>query len=113
VEGKLLKIAASIGIAAYPKDDTKAAALLREAELAMYQAKREGGNAFRYFDRDMDADIRQRVELESDLRRAVDNGELWLAYQPQLDLMTRRIVGAEALIRWSHPKRGLINPADF
>jgi diguanylate cyclase (GGDEF)-like protein/PAS domain S-box-containing protein len=113
VEGQLLKVAASIGIAAYPKDDTNTAALLREAELAMYQAKREGGNAFRYFDRDMDADIRRRVQMESDLRRAIDNGELWLAYQPQLDLFTQRIVGAEALIRWNHPTRGLISPGEF
>jgi len=113
VEGQLLKISASIGIAAYPKDDTDPAALMREAELAMYQAKTGGGQAFKYFDRDMDADIRRRVQLESDLRRAIDNGELWLAYQPQLDLMNRRIVGAEALIRWAHPTRGLVSPGEF
>ncbi|TAL02147.1 MAG: GGDEF and EAL domain-containing protein [Rhodospirillaceae bacterium] len=113
VEGQLLKIGASLGIAAYPKDDTQPAALMRQAELAMYQAKAQGGHAFKYFDRDMDADIRQRVQLESDLRRAIDNGELWLAYQPQLDLVSRRIVGAEALIRWTHPTRGLVGPGDF
>src|SRR5262249_47182763 len=76
-------------------------------------AKADGGRAFKYFDKDMDADIQTRVQLESDLRRALDNNELWLAYQPQLDLMSRRIVGAEALIRWSHPTRGLISPGDF
>jgi len=113
VEGQSLKVAASLGIAAYPKDDTHPAALLREAELAMYQAKAQGGDAFKYFDRDMDADIRRRVQLESDLRRAIDNGELWLAYQPQLDLIRRRIVGAEALIRWNHPTHGLISPGAF
>ena len=113
VDGQLLKIGASLGIAAYPKDDTQPEALMRQAELAMYQAKAHGGHAFKYFDRDMDADIRQRVQLESDLRRAIDNDELWLAYQPQLDLVSRRIVGAEALIRWTHPTRGLVGPNDF
>jgi diguanylate cyclase (GGDEF)-like protein/PAS domain S-box-containing protein len=113
VEGQLLKVSASLGIAAYPQDGTQPSGLLREAELAMYQAKSEGGNAFKYFDKVMDADIRHRVQLESDLRRAVENGELWLAYQPQLDLFTRRVVGAEALIRWNHPTRGLISPGEF
>ena len=113
VEDQLLKVSASLGIAAYPKDDTTTAALLREAELAMYQAKAQGGHGFKYFDRDMDADIRQRVQLESDLRRAIDNNELWLAYQPQLDLVSRRVVGAEALIRWNHPTRGLVSPGEF
>ena len=113
VEGHVLKVGASIGIAAYPKDDTDPLALLRQAELAMYQAKAQGGQAFRYFDHDMDADIRRRVQLEADLRRAIDQGELWLAYQPQFDIKHRRIVGAEALIRWRHPTRGLVSPGDF
>jgi len=112
-EGEILKVGASLGIAAYPKDDTQPAGLMREAEVAMYQAKVEGGRAFKYFDRDMDADIKKRVQLESDLRRALDNNELWLAYQPQLDLAHRRIVGAEALIRWNHPTRGLVSPGEF
>jgi predicted signal transduction protein with EAL and GGDEF domain len=113
VEGQLLKVSASLGIAAYPKDDTDPSALIREAELAMYQAKAQGGHAFKYFDRDMDADIRRRVQLEADLRRAIDNGELWLAFQPQLDLHTKRVMGAEALIRWNHPTRGLVSPGEF
>jgi len=106
-------VTASIGIAAYPKDDTNAASLMRQAELAMYQAKAGGRDAFRYFDREMDADIRRRVKLEADLRRAVDGNQLWLAYQPQMDLRTNRIVGAEALIRWNHPEQGLISPGEF
>ncbi len=113
VEGQLLKVSASIGIAAYPKDDVEPLALIREAELAMYQAKGDGGQTFKYFDRDMDADIRRRVQLESDLRRALDKGELWLAFQPQLDLHNNRVVGAEALIRWNHPTRGLVSPGEF
>ena len=113
VEGQHLKVAASLGIAAYPKDDIDPLSLLRQAELAMYQAKAQGGQSFKYFDKDMDADIRRRVQLESDLRRAIENGELWLAFQPQLDLRRRRIVGAEALIRWNHPTRGLVSPGEF
>ena len=108
-----LEVTASIGIAAYPKDDIDPSSLLRHAELAMYQAKAEGRDAFRYFDREMDADIRRRVQLESDLRHAVEGNQLWLAYQPQLDLATGRISGAEALIRWNHPTRGLVSPGEF
>ncbi|MHB1203995.1 MAG: sensor domain-containing protein [Rhodospirillaceae bacterium] len=113
VDGHSLEATASIGIAAYPKDDIDPPSLLRHAELAMYQAKAEGRDAFRYFDREMDADIRRRAQLESDLRHAVEGRQLWLAYQPQLDLVSGKIVGAEALIRWNHPERGLISPGEF
>ncbi len=113
IDGHVVEVTASIGIAAYPKDDTEAQALMRQAELAMYQAKAGGRDAFRYFDREMDADIRRRVKLEADLRRAVEGNQLWLAYQPQMDLASNRIVGAEALIRWNHPERGLVSPGEF
>ena len=105
IDGHMLEATASIGIAAYPKDDIDPPSLLRHAELAMYQAKAEGRDAFRYFDREMDADIRRRVQLEADLRHAVEGNQLWLAYQPQIDLASGKIVGAEALIRWNHPGR--------
>ena len=113
VDGHTIEPTASISIAAFPKDDIDPPSLLRHAELAMYQAKAEGRDAFRYFDREMDADIRRRVQLEGDLRHAVEGRQLWLAYQPQLDLATGKVVGAEALIRWSHPERGLISPGEF
>jgi diguanylate cyclase (GGDEF)-like protein len=113
VGGHTVEATASIGIAAYPKDDTDPSALLRHAELAMYQAKADGRDAFRYFDREMDAHIRRRVRLETDLRHAIEGKQLWLAYQPQLDLASGRIVGAEALIRWNHPERGLVSPGEF
>ncbi|MBX7200979.1 MAG: EAL domain-containing protein [Rhodospirillaceae bacterium] len=113
VDGHTIEATASIGIAAFPKDDNDPPSLLRHAELAMYQAKAEGRDAFRYFDREMDADIRRRVRLEADLRHAVEGRQLWLAYQPQLDLASGQIVGAEALIRWNHPERGLISPGEF
>ncbi|MGE3334468.1 MAG: putative bifunctional diguanylate cyclase/phosphodiesterase [Rhodospirillaceae bacterium] len=113
VNGQSIEVTVSVGIAAYPKDDTDPLALLRAAELAMYQAKSEGRDAFRYFDKEMDADIRRRVRIETDLRHAVDQNQLWLAYQPQLDLASGKIVGAEALIRWNHPERGLVSPGEF
>ncbi len=112
-DGHPIEVTVSVGIAAYPKDDTDPLALLREAELAMYQAKAEGRDAFRYFDKEMDADIRRRARIENDLRHAVDQNQLWLAYQPQMDLATGKIVGAEALLRWNHPERGLISPGEF
>ena len=111
--GHVVEVTASIGIAAYPVDDTDPLSLLRHAELAMYQAKADGRDGFRYFDREMDADIRRRVKMEADLRHAVEGNQLWLAYQPQLDLATGKISGAEALIRWNHPTRGLVSPVEF
>jgi len=109
----VIEVTSSIGIAAYPKDDTEPFSLLREAELAMYQAKADGRDAFRYFDREMDADIRRRVQVETDLRHAIENNQLWLAYQPQMDIASGKIVGAEALLRWNHPQRGLVSPGEF
>jgi len=111
LDGRTLKTGASAGVAMYPNDDTDPASLLADAELAMFQAKAQGRHALSYFDRD--ADIRQRLSLEEDLRDALERGELWLAYQPQIDLVSGLVIGAEALIRWSHPKRGMISPGEF
>jgi diguanylate cyclase (GGDEF)-like protein/PAS domain S-box-containing protein len=106
-----LKPGASAGVSMYPRDDTEPNDLLADAELAMYQAKSQGRHALCYFDRD--ADIRKRLSLEEDLRHAVARKQLWLAYQPQIDLRSGRVVGAEALIRWTHEKRGVIPPNEF
>ena len=111
--GHVVDVTSSIGVAAYPKDETDPSSLIRQAEVAMYKAKAEGNNAFRYFDPDMNAEIRRRVSLEADLRGAVDDNQLWLAYQPQIDLATGRVVGAEALLRWEHPQHGIISPGEF
>jgi diguanylate cyclase (GGDEF)-like protein/PAS domain S-box-containing protein len=113
VRGHVIDVTSSIGIAAYSKDDTEPSSLVRHAEVAMYKAKAERGNAFRYFDHKMDTEIRRRVSLEADLRNAVDGDQLWLAYQPQIDLVSGRVVGAEALLRWNHPQHGLISPGEF
>ena len=111
LDGRTLKTGASAGVAMYPKDDTEPSMLLADAELAMYQAKSQGWHTLCYFDRN--ADIRQRLSLEEDLRVALERGQLWLAYQPQVDMATGRVTGAEALIRWTHEKRGLIPPNEF
>ena len=113
VSGKIIKMTASIGISVYPEDNVDPLNLLRHAELAMYRAKAEGGHTFQYFDQEMDDEIRSRVSLESDLRDAIKKGELWLAYQPQVNLDTGDVIGAEALLRWNHPTIGFIPPDEF
>ncbi len=113
IDGHSLKVTASIGIAAYPEDDVDPLNLLRHAELAMYRAKSEGRYSYQYFDQAMDDEIRKRVNLEHDLRDALEKKELWLAYQPQVDLKTGSVIGAEALLRWTHPELGLISPGTF
>lgn len=113
VADRSLKISASIGIAVYPDDDVDSLNLLRHAELAMYRAKCQDWHSFQYFDQAMDDEIRKRVDLENDLRRALANNELWLAYQPQIDLQTGAVIGAEALLRWQHPTLGFVSPGEF
>ncbi|WGS17153.1 MULTISPECIES: EAL domain-containing protein [unclassified Bradyrhizobium] len=105
---------ASIGIALAPKDGTDLDKILKNADLAMYAAKSAGRRTWRFFEPAMDADARARRELEMDLRRAIaDNRELEVYCQPCLDLHTNEINGCEALVRWRHPERGMISPADF
>jgi diguanylate cyclase (GGDEF)-like protein len=106
-------VSASVGIAMYPADAADAEELLRHADLAMYKAKHSGRRQFAFFEASMNAEVRQRVELESALRRALERDEFELHYQPQCHLPSGRIVGAEALIRWRHPTRGLVPPAQF
>jgi diguanylate cyclase (GGDEF)-like protein len=104
---------ASLGISiAWPGRGT-AADLFREAEVALVQAKRESGARYAFFEPAMSAATMERVELENDLRRALERGELRLHYQPLVDLASDRIVGLEALVRWQHPTRGLVPPLSF
>jgi predicted signal transduction protein with EAL and GGDEF domain len=103
----------SIGIAEAPDDGTDPDGLLKSADLAMYGAKLDGRGTYRFFEPDMDARVKARRALESDLRQAIMCGELELYYQPIVDLRDDRIRGCEALVRWHHPERGMISPADF
>lgn len=113
MSGRVIKMTASMGVAVYPDDNVDPLDLIRHAELAMYRAKGEGGSAFQYFDQGMDDEIRSRVSLERDLREAIKNEELWLAYQPQVNLESGAVIGAEALLRWNHPTLGFVSPVDF
>jgi EAL domain-containing protein (putative c-di-GMP-specific phosphodiesterase class I) len=87
--------------------------LIKYADTALYLAKEQGRNTFRFFSPDLDAKVRARMHLENDLRLAVERGEFILHYQPQIELVSGRIIGVEALLRWLHPQRGLVTPAAF
>ncbi|MBC8140940.1 MAG: EAL domain-containing protein [Armatimonadetes bacterium] len=107
-------VAASIGIALWNADAfCSAETLLQNADTAMYHAKKEGGSGFAIFTEAMGDVVMHRASLESDLRRALSRNELFLHFQPQFDLLTGRVIGAEALARWNHPRRGEITPAEF
>ncbi len=113
LQGREFFLAASIGIALFPKDGGDAETLLGNATAAMYQAKSEGGDRFRFFAAEMNARSLNRLELENGLRRALERGEFVLHYQPQVNLRNGEIIGVEALVRWQHPERGLVAPAEF
>ncbi len=104
---------ASVGLACYPHDGDNIETLLRHADTAMYAAKDAGRNAWRFFAPEMNEHLSQRMFIEMGLRRALQNGELFLQYQPQVDTRSGRLVGAEALVRWRHPEQGLIGPDRF
>jgi diguanylate cyclase (GGDEF)-like protein len=104
---------ASIGIAVYPFDGQEASTLLKNADAAMYHAKQHGKNGFQYYMGSMNVAAATRLELESELYRAIELNQLVVHYQPQTDVKTGALTGAEALIRWQHPQRGLMMPGDF
>jgi diguanylate cyclase (GGDEF)-like protein len=108
-----LHITGSIGVVTYPDDGTDAETLLKKADLALYHAKETGRDSYQFFKPEMNARAIERQSLESGLRYAIERQELVLHYQPLLNLATGGIVGAEALIRWRHPQRGLVLPGDF
>ena len=111
--GHSAMVTASIGIAIYPEDGTDGITLMKAADTAMYQSKTSGRNIFHFHHSDMAVAVRKRLELEQGLRRALECGELEVWYQPQIDLHDRKVIGAEALVRWRDPKNGLISPTDF
>ncbi len=113
VMGRELIISLSIGIAIYPRDDTEVGALLSKADAAMYEVKANGRNGFRAYIPGLSMYSLERMSLETDLRNALDNGELVLHYQPQVSLLNDQVVGVEALVRWQHARHGLISPAHF
>jgi diguanylate cyclase (GGDEF)-like protein/PAS domain S-box-containing protein len=112
IEGHQTRISVSVGISVFPADGAEANTVLSNADAALYRAKREGRNTFRFFDSEMDRRTRERHALQHDLRAAIGRGELVLHYQPQAR-MKGEVIGFEALIRWIHPVRGLILPGNF
>jgi predicted signal transduction protein with EAL and GGDEF domain len=110
--GQTLKVTSSVGIA-FCRDTQEPRALLRNADLAMYKAKKAGKGQVSVYDASMHAETVERLELENELRAGIEAGELTLYYQPQVSLDTGWIVGFEALARWEHPERGMIPPEDF
>jgi len=113
VAGQELYVTASLGIAVSPEDGTRPSVLLKNADTAMYRAKERGRNCFEIYSVDMNAAAEARLALEGDLHQALDSGQLRVAYQPQIDLLTGRLTGVEALARWDHPTLGPIAPDTF
>jgi len=113
IAGEDIVVSASIGLVLHPNDGDDAENLLKKVDIAMYRAKAEGRNVCRAFDPAMMTSARGEITLEAELRHALANQEFELFYQPQIDLRSGRIIGAEALIRWRHPVRGLVRPLDF
>lgn len=111
-----LRIGASIGISIYAQDGSDAETLLRLADIAMYRAKKSGENeqgSYAFYSQEMNRSALSRLHIETGLRRAIGNNELLLYYQPKVDIQNGCIVGAEALVRWQHPERGLVLPSEF
>ena len=113
IDGHVVNIGASVGISVAPRDGHEQTQLLRTADLAMYASKQAGRNVHHFFVPSMDANALARRSLEIDLRKALALREFELYYQPQIDLDSENIVGFEALLRWNHPQRGVVSPAEF
>ncbi|MFM8330792.1 MAG: putative bifunctional diguanylate cyclase/phosphodiesterase, partial [Candidatus Methylumidiphilus sp.] len=113
IRGHNLFITTSLGIALHPLDGDNPTDLIKNADTAMYHAKEQGRNNFQFFADHMNASIMSRLRLENELRFGLESGQFELHYQPQVDIESGRIVGAEALLRWQHPVRGRVSPAEF
>ncbi|NEX62227.1 sensor domain-containing protein [Noviherbaspirillum galbum] len=113
IQDQEVRIRASIGICLCPEDGATRELLFQNADIAMYQAKAEGRNAFRFFEPEMSVRMKTRMAFETSMPRALENREFELHYQPRIDLRTMEVLGMEALIRWNHPRMGRISPLDF
>jgi len=113
IEQNTLRVTASIGVTTYPEDGQSAELLIRNADLAMYQAKEKGRSNYQFFEKGMNVRAVERQSIEGDLRYALERDEFVMHYQPKIDLKTGEITGVEALVRWQHPERGLVGPLQF
>lgn len=106
-------VTASVGIAIYPEHGTDAGELLKNADTAMYEVKKRGKNDFQFYSEELATLLREKIELEDDLRKAIERNELLIHYQPQISTITNQMTGVEALVRWNHPTRGTLSPGVF
>jgi diguanylate cyclase (GGDEF)-like protein len=106
-------LTSSIGVSMYPLDASDPVTLIKQADTAMYAAKEAGRNAYRFYTADMNARVQLRLQLETDMRRGLMDDEFFLVYQPQIEMVSGRAVGVEALLRWRDPDRGIIAPSEF
>jgi diguanylate cyclase (GGDEF)-like protein len=113
IRGNRILISCSLGISSYPTDTVDRNLLIQYADIAMYDAKKEGGSSYQFFNKRLEQAANTKLKLGNDLRLALDNNEFLLHYQPQVNCDINSIVGVEALLRWNHPKRGMIAPNDF
>lgn len=113
IDGQDILIGVSIGISLFPQDASEMQVMLKNADIALYHAKQKGKNSFKFFSPDMNEKVIYRQKLESHLRKAINNEEFLLYYQPKVDVKTMKIVGCEALVRWHNPELGFCSPAEF
>lgn len=113
VEGKSILLSASLGVATYPEAGQSPEALLRQANRAMFEAKRDTGTSYRFYNQQLHLNVGRQLALEADLRNALRGNELELYYQPRIDLVTGDVRGVECLLRWNHPEQGLVPPDQF
>ncbi|MBI5750836.1 MAG: EAL domain-containing protein, partial [Hydrogenophilales bacterium] len=113
INGRDIVVTSSLGVAICPRDGEDQATLLRNADTALYRAKEAGRNNFQFYAEEMNQRLLARLNLERDLRQALERGEFLLHYQPQINLASGAIIGAEALVRWRQPERGIISPGEF
>ena len=112
-EDRVYQVGLSIGIATFPNDSSDGSELLMYADTAMFETKDNGRNGFTYYDKSMTANSLNISRVENELKCAIENNELVLYYQPQVDIRTGKVVGVESLVRWNHPKEGLVMPGSF
>jgi predicted signal transduction protein with EAL and GGDEF domain len=113
IQGRTLKVSCSLGISIFPEHGADSESLMKNADAAMYGAKENGRNQFHFFSDEMNAHVIEHSTLEHDLQMALAREELFLMYQPQIDIPTGKLVGLEALLRWRHPHIGLVSPDKF
>ena len=113
INGQEFHVTASVGISIYPDDGVDQQALLKNADIAMYRAKEQGKNNYKFYSTQMNSHSFERLALETSLRRAVERNEFLLHFQPKVDMRSGQITGVEALVRWQHPELGLLEPAHF